>query len=207
MTEKSLNASGAVAGWLPEDRVTRLAAQVLIVLAGTALLAISAKIKVPFYPVPMTLQTLAILTIASAFGARLAVFTVLAYLGEGLLGLPVFTNTPPLAAGPAYFVGPTGGFLAGFVAMAAIVGAAVDRGWDRSVVKLTSAMLVGEVAMMVLGLVWLAWFASVSSGTGFGLEAAFAAGVAPFLLADVLKIALVGVAWPTLRNAISPAGP
>ena len=74
-------------------------------------LAISAKIKVPFYPVPMTLQTLAVPLIAAAYGSRLGVITVLAYLAEGALGLPVFTNTPPAVAGPAYFLGPTGGYL------------------------------------------------------------------------------------------------
>ena len=81
-------------------------------------LAIAAKIKVPFYPVPMTLQTLAVLGIAATYGSRLAVITVLAYLAQGALGLPVFTNTPPAVAGPAYFMGPTGGFLLGFVVMA-----------------------------------------------------------------------------------------
>jgi len=90
------------------------------VIAGTALLTISAKIKVPFYPVPMTLQTFAVMAIAAAYGMRLGVATVLAYLAEGAFGLPVFAGTPG-GSGPAYFLGPTGGFLAGFVILAIIV--------------------------------------------------------------------------------------
>ena len=84
---------------------------VVLAILGAALLTLSAKIKVPFYPVPMTLQTLALAVLAASFGARLAVATVLLYLAEGLAGLPVFTNTPPAAAGLAYMIGPTGGCL------------------------------------------------------------------------------------------------
>lgn len=189
------------------DGAMRLVASVLLVLAGTAVLAIAAKIKVPFFPVPMTLQTLAVVALASAYGARLGVLTVLAYLAEGMLGLPVFTNTPPLLAGPAYFMGPTGGFLAGFVAMAAIVGAAADRGWAASWPKMFGAMLAGEVVMMALGLVWLAWFASLSSGaSGLGLSTAFSAGVMPFILGDLLKIALAALFALALSSGARRAG-
>jgi biotin transport system substrate-specific component len=175
-------------------RVTR---DVILVIAGTALIAIAARIKVPFYPVPMTLQTLAIMLVAATYGFRLGTITVLAYLLEGALGLPVFTNTPPQVAGPAYFLGTTGGFLAGFVALAAIVGYATDRGWDRSIAKLFAALIVGEVVMFALGFGWLAWFASLSSGaTGLGVAKAWAGGVAPFLLGDLLKIVVASLAVP-----------
>jgi biotin transport system substrate-specific component len=177
--------------------IGRAVVAVLLVLAGSAIIAIAAKVKVPFYPVPMTLQTLAIMAIAAAYGFRLGVATVLAYLAEGALGLPVFTNTPPAIAGPAYFLGPTGGFLIGFVVLAAAAGYATDRGWDRSAPKLFGALLVGEIAMMALGFAWLAWFATLSSGaTGLGIAAAFSGGVAPFILGDLLKIALVALAVP-----------
>ena len=176
---------------------------VLFVLAGTAVIAISAKVKVPFFPVPMTLQTLAIMAIAATYGSRLAVATVLAYVAEGMLGLPVFTNTPPAVAGPAYLLGPTGGFLLGFVAIAAIVGSAADRGFDRSIGKLAAALLAGEVVMMALGFAWLAWFATLSSGaTGLGIDKAFTAGVAPFILGDLLKLALVALAVPAVWGVL-----
>jgi biotin transport system substrate-specific component len=176
---------------------------VLFVLAGTAVIALSAKVKVPFFPVPMTLQTLAIMGIAATYGSRLAVATVLAYVAEGMLGLPVFTNTPPAVAGPAYLLGPTGGFLLGFVAIAFIVGWAADRGFDRSIVKLAGALLAGEVVMMALGFAWLAWFATLSSGaTGLGIDKAFAAGVAPFILGDLLKLALVALAVPAVWGVL-----
>jgi biotin transport system substrate-specific component len=183
----------------------RTVQDVVLVLAGTALIAVAAKIKVPFFPVPMTLQTLAIMLIAATYGFRLGTLTVLAYLAEGVVGLPVFTNTPPSVAGPLYFLGPTGGFLAGFVVLAMVVGAAADRGFDRSIPKLFAAMLAGEVIMMALGFAWLAWFATLSSGAvGLGVEKALAGGVTPFIWGDLLKIALasmlVTTAWSLLRK-------
>jgi biotin transport system substrate-specific component len=183
----------------------RIAQEVVLVLAGTALIAIAAKIKVPFYPVPMTLQTLAIMLIAASYGFRLGTVTVIAYLGEGLLGLPVFTNTPPAAAGPLYFLGPTGGFLLGFVVLAMVVGYLADRGWDRSVVRLFIAIFAGQVVLFALGFTWLAWFAQLSSGAmGLGVEKALVAGVTPFIWAGLLKGALaaflVPAAWSLLRT-------
>ena len=183
---------------LPRGAARWLVAAGLVVL-GTLVLAVAAKVKVPFYPVPMTLQTFAVMAIAALYGGRLAVVTLVAYLAEGFAGFPVFTNTPPALAGPAYFLGPTGGFLIGFVVAAAIVGYAADRGWTHSIVKLFAAMLAGEVALMALGFVWLAWFAALSSGsTGLGMETAFAAGVAPFLLGDLLKIVLAALLVPAV---------
>jgi biotin transport system substrate-specific component len=184
----------------------RTVQEVVLVLAGTALIAIAAKIKVPFVPVPMTLQTLAIMLIAATYGFRLGTLTVIAYLGEGLLGLPVFTNTPPLVAGPLYFLGPTGGFLLGFVALAMIVGHAADRGFDRSAIRLFAAILAGEVAMFALGFVWLAWFATLSSGAvGLGTEQALAAGVIPFIWGDLLKSALAAFLVPAAWSLVRPA--
>jgi len=185
----------AVALW-PEG-VNRAVMAFVLVVAGTVVLAISAKIKVPFYPVPMTLQTFAVMAIAASYGARLAVAAVVLYLVEGAIGLPVFTNTPPAVAGPAYFLGTTGGFLIGFIALAAIVGTAADRGWDRSIVRLFAAMIAADIVVFVLGFAWLAWGAQLASGaTGIGPAAAWAGGVVPFLLADLLKIALAALAVP-----------
>ena len=191
-------ARSALAETLLPEGAARFLMAVLLVIGGSIVLTIAAKVKVPFYPVPITLQTLAILAMAATYGSRLAVVTVLAYLAQGAAGLPVFTNTPPDVAGLAYFGGPTGGFLLGFVAMAWIVGEAADRGWGRSFPKLMAAMLVGATVNMVIGFAWLAWFAAVSSGTGIGMAAAFSVGVAPFLLGEALKIVLASAAVPAI---------
>ncbi|MCV3243685.1 biotin transporter BioY [Mesorhizobium sp. ZC-5] len=163
---------------LPQDRNARLVVQVLLVLAGTALLALASKITVPFWPVPMTLQTLAVFLIAATYGRNLAVATVIAYLVEGTIGLPVFAT----GGGLAYMTGPTGGYLAGFVVAAAIVGHAADRGLDRNLFTLFGAMMLGEVAILALGAAWLAVL--------MGAEKALSFGVGPFIVTDVVKIAL-----------------
>jgi biotin transport system substrate-specific component len=173
---------------LPQDRGARLVAQILLVLGGTAVLALAAKITVPFWPVPMTLQTLAVFLIAAAYGRDLAVATLLAYLAEGALGLPVFAT----GAGLAYMAGPTGGYLVGFVAAAAIVGHAADRGFDRNALVLFGAMMLGEIVILALGAAWLAVL--------FGAEKALAFGVGPFIVTDVIKMAL---ATAVVRAAIS----
>jgi biotin transport system substrate-specific component len=176
---------------------TSLVRSIVLVLAGTALLTISAKIQVPFWPVPMTLQTLAVMLIAATYGSRLAVVTVLAYIAEGAIGLPVFANTPPQIAGPAYLIGPTAGYIWGWVVAAAIIGLAADRGASRSIGKLFVAILIGEVVLFAMGFAWLAWFATLSSGdVGLGAEKALAAGVTPFLLGDLLKTVLASLLVP-----------
>src|SRR5688500_8264991 len=106
----------------PHAQARNLLRFAVLAIAGVVLLTISAKIKVPFYPVPMTLQTLALAVIAASFGARLAGATVLLYLAAGMAGLPVFANTPPALAGLGYMMGPTGGYLLGFLLAALLVG-------------------------------------------------------------------------------------
>jgi biotin transport system substrate-specific component len=155
----------------------------------------------------MTLQTFAVMLIAASYGRWLAVATVVAYLLEGLAGLPVFANTPPGVAGPAYFLGGSAGFLIGFIPAAYIVGWAADRGWDRSVLKLGASMIVADFVVFALGFIWLAFFAhlpisflqslgSPSGDTGAGMAYAWTNGVANFLLADGLKIAIAALAVP-----------
>ncbi len=192
----SISSSRALATTVWPRGVNRAVRGLVLVLVGTAILAISAKVKVPFWPVPMTLQTLAVLLIGAAYGSRLAVATVLAYIAEGMLGLPVFTNTPPAVAGPLYMLGPTAGFIISWVLVAAIVGYATDRGWDRSALKLGAAMLVAVAVQFACGFAWLAWFAQLPSGAGIGATQAFAAGVAPFLLGDALKVVLAALLIP-----------
>ncbi len=186
----------ALAPALWPARVNPWVRNIVLVLVGTGILTLSAKINVLTQPVPITLQTLAIMFIAAAYGRWLAVATVVAYLAEGFAGIPVFANSS--VAGPSYFLGPTGGFLIGFIPAAFIVGWAADLGWDRSAPRLAAAMVVGDAVVFALGVAWLAWFATLSSGAtgGIGLSRAWAAGVEPFLLADALKIAIAALAVP-----------
>ena len=117
---------------LPEKGAARLGAQIFLAVLGTLLLTLSAKTKVVLGPVDMSLQTLVVLLIAAGFGFRLGVATLLLYMAQGAMGLPVFQSTPEKGIGIAYMLGTTGGYLAGFVVMAAIVGWAADRGFDRN---------------------------------------------------------------------------
>ena len=153
-----------------------------IAVGGALALTLSAKAQVPFYPVPMTLQTLVVLVLGAAFGARLAAATVALYLLEGALGLPVFAGTPEKGLGLAYMMGPTGGFLLGFLPAAAFVGFCADRGLDRSPWKLTLAMALGHVLIFAPGFAWLASL--------IGPEKAYLFGVAPFYLGTLVKTLL-----------------
>jgi biotin transport system substrate-specific component len=176
---------------IPGEGGARIAALAGFALLGSLILWASAKISVPFWPVPMTLQTGAVALIAAAYGARLGLATVVLYLLEGAFGLPVFQGTPQQGIGLAYMLGPTGGYLVGFVVAAAVIGWLAEQGFDQNPVKLFGAMLVGDAIVFALGFVWLAWFAVLSSGgSGIGMAAAFSGGVLPFILGDLVKLAL-----------------
>lgn len=168
-------------------RAVRLA---VLVIAGTALMAISAKIQVPMWPVPMTMQTFAVLAIGMAYGWRLGGATLLAYLAEGAIGLPVFAS----GAGLAYMAGPTGGYLAGFAVAATLVGWLGDRGWDRNVALTLVAMTLGTAVIFGLGVGWLS--------TLIGFEKAVAAGLTPFLVGAAFKIALAAAVLPLVWQLI-----
>lgn len=150
-----------------------------LILAGSALLALSARITVPMVPVPMTMQTLALLLIAATFGARLSLETLLAYLAQGAVGLPVFAGG---AAGVAHFFGPTGGFLVGFALSAFVIGWLVDRGHARGIFSAAIVLLAGHLLLFVPGVLWLAKF--------IGFEAAFVKGFWLFVPGTLLKTAL-----------------
>jgi biotin transport system substrate-specific component len=157
---------------------------VLLALFGSLLLWASAKVQVPFYPVPMTLQTGVVLLIGLAYGPRLAAGTLLLYLAEGAAGLPVFAGTPERGIGLAYMVGPTGGYLVGFLVAAVIAGWTAER--SRHWLTTVLGLLAGIVAIHLLGAVWLA--------TLIGPAKAVSLGVLPFLLGDAVKLALVATA-------------
>lgn len=179
-----------------DDRARRLMRDTAIALVGSLLLTLSAKTQIPFYPVPMTMQTFVIMVLGMALGPRLGAVTVMLYLGQGALGLPVFAGTPEKGLGLAYMAGPTGGYLLGFVAGAWLCGALAERGWDRSWLKSVAAAGLGHTAVFLFGFAWLALLV--------GAEKAFAVGVAPFWAATLLKtalaIAVLPPAWAAMHR-------
>ena len=163
-----------------ENRFVPTAQTVLIIVAGTALMTLAAKVQIPFWPVPMTLHTMAVMTFAVAFGPRIAVSIFLAYLAAGAVGLPVFSGSPERGIGLVYMVGPTGGYLLGYLIASWMVGTlAAGRGTFGRV----GAMLAGMVPIYAIGMAWLA--AYVPAGQ------LLAVGVLPFLLGDLVKIGVV----------------
>lgn len=178
--------------------------QAALVLGGSLFIAIAAQVSVPMYPVPMTLQTLAILLVGLSFGARLGAVTVLTYLAEGALGLPVFAN----AGNGAAFFGPTAGFLVGFVGLAWLAGFAADRGLTKSVVAAIAVALIASALLYVPGIAWPMAVASV-----FGFEAGWvgqnfgayywAYFMAPFLIGDAVKAVIAALLFAGARTALT----
>jgi biotin transport system substrate-specific component len=170
-----------------------LARDAMIALVATGILAISAKIQVPFYPVPMTMQSLVVLVIGAAFGWKLGAATLALYLFEGAMGLPVFAK----GGGLAYMMGPTGGYLLGFVAAAAVTGYLAERGWTKSVLGTLAAMTIGHAVIFLFGFGWLASL--------IGASKAYLGGVAPFYAATLFKTllgaALLPAAWWMVERA------
>ena len=160
---------------------------VLLVLSSTTLIALCARISfpVPWSSVPITGQTFAVLLTGALLGSRLGALSVVAYLAQGAMGLPVFAY----GGGAAYFAGPTGGFLIGFVPMAFVVGYLCERGWDRRPWTAAPAMLAGSVVLYIFGLSWLARFVPGDS--------LLAAGLTPFIAGDLTKIVLATIALPS----------
>jgi biotin transport system substrate-specific component len=157
---------------------SQLLTKALFVALGVALLTLASKVQVPFWPVPMTMQTLAVLMIGATGGARLGGATVLAWLALGAVGVPVFAT----GAGLAYMAGPTGGYLAGFLVAAAFVGHLADKGQGRTLASALMLLLMGEVIIFACGAGWLSLL--------IGAEKAITAGLLPFLPAEALKVAL-----------------
>ena len=165
----------------PENTLLR---NIILAFGGSLLLAISAHINVLTLPVPVTMQTFVVLGLGAALGWRLAGATVLLYLSQGALGLPVFAK----GAGPLYMMGPTGGYLLGFLIAAVVVGWLAERGMDRTPAKMFPAMLFGNFLIYIPGVLWLASF--------IGMDKTFMGGVLPFLLTDVVKCALAAIVFP-----------
>lgn len=176
----------------------------LLVIGGSAFIAIAAQISVPMFPVPMTLQTLAILMVGFAYGSRLGAATLLAYLAQGAAGLPVFAGGLSTMA----LVGPTAGFLIGFVAMAWLAGFAAERGLARGFVGTALTAIVASAIIYIPGVAWPMFVSSaigIEAGwVGLGASPVWTGFVAPFLIGDAVKAVLAALivtgGWKVLKR-------
>ena len=162
-------------------KYTKITKYLFVALIGSIILAISSKIKIPFYPVPMTMQTMVVIMIGVGFGYKLGLATVALYLVEGIIGLPVFSGTPEKGIGLIYFTGPTMGYLLGFLVAAFISGKFV---YDNNLIKNFFKLFFATSFIYILGMIWL--------GSLIGWEKPiFQLGAQPFLLAELIKILIV----------------
>jgi len=169
---------------------TNILKTILLVFIGTILLTISAKIKIPFYPVPMTMQTFVVLFLGISFGYKIGLATVGLYLLEGIIGFPVFSNSPEKGIGLIYFTGPTMGYLIGFLAAAFVSG---YMNYKTSFIVVFAKLIVSVSIIYVLGIVWL--------GILIGWDKPlFEIGVFPFLLAELFKISILAILASKLSN-------
>jgi len=163
---------------------------VFLALVGSIILAVSSKIKIPFYPVPMTMQTLVVLIIGISFGWKLGLATISLYLFEGLIGLPVFSGTPEKGIGFIYFTGPTMGYLLGFLVAVYISGKFI---YDNNLIKNFLKLLLATSFIYILGISWL--------GNLIGWDKPiFQLGAQPFLLAELLKILIATFAINQIKK-------
>tara|TARA_B100001250_G_C19405242_1_gene616523 strand:- start:49 stop:612 length:564 start_codon:yes stop_codon:yes gene_type:complete len=163
---------------------------VLLILFGTLLLTISAKVQVPFWPVPMTMQTFVVFLIGSTYGVRLSLLTLVAYLIEGALGLPVFAA----GGGIMYLTGPTAGYLYGMTLAAVVISWFANQGYSTSHLKSFISIMVGSAIIFTLGVLYL--------GSIIGYNKAIQAGLLPFIPSELFKIALAVLLIPTLNRII-----
>ncbi len=175
--------------------------RLVLLVAGVIALWVSAKVQIATVPVPVTLQMLVIMTIGAAYGPYLAASTVGAYLMLGTQGLPVFAGTPEKGVGLAYMMGPTGGYLIGFLIAAYAVGLLARAGWDRSPLTMAGAMAVGLLCVYVPGVVWL----SATWGAALGWENWYAYGVKTFIWVDALKLVVAVIAFPAIWKLVGDA--
>ncbi len=182
---------------LPAPALPRLLRDVLLAIAGSAVVAASARLTIPLEPVPVTGQTFGVLVVAMALGSRLGTLALAAYLLEGLAGLPVFAGG---ASGPAAIAGPSGGYLIGYLPAAWLIGRLAELGWDRTVTRTALAMFAGNIALYVPGLLWLGWHVAALPPEDLGGQSSAMvvlwAGLIPFIPGDAIKLALAAVVMP-----------
>lgn len=175
-----------------ETRISPAARTALTVLAGAALMTLAAKVQIPFWPVPMTLHTLAVMAFAVAFGPRVAASIFLTYLAAGAAGLPVFSGSPERGIGLAYMAGPTGGYLLGYLVASWLVGMLAA---GKGLIGRIGAMLAGLAVVYAMGAAWLAAYVPANQ--------ILAAGVLPFLPGDLLKIGMVAAGGALLPGSLA----
>ena len=169
---------------------SKILKNLLLVLGGTVLLAISSKIKIPFYPVPMTMQTFAVLFIGVVLGWKLGLATVSLYLLEGIIGLPVFSGTPEKGVGLIYFTGPTMGYLIGFLFAVFLAG---FFNYKKNIIENFLKLTIATSFIYIFDMLWL--------GGLIGWEKPiFKLGAQPFLLAELFKILLIAISMPKIKN-------
>ncbi len=182
----------------PEEGAALRLKQAALVVLGIAALAIAAKIKVPMWPVPITMGTFAVLTIGAAYGPRLGLATILGYMIIGALGFDVFASSSAEAYGLTYMMGGTGGYLLGYVLATLALGLAARRGWDRSFMGMAAALLIGNALIYVPGLLWL--------GQLYGWDQPILQwGLTPFLIGDALKLLLAALLIPAAWKFVGRA--
>jgi biotin transport system substrate-specific component len=185
----------------PQAQASNMARNIILAIAGSLLVAAAAQITVPMWPVPMTLQTLAVLAVGAAYGARLGAATLGLYALEGAIGMPFFAGGKSGIADAKldYFL-PAGsmGYVVGFIFAAWLVGKLVESGWANTLFKSALATLAGAAVLYVPGLIWLAIWAATTQGMDApaAVQAAINWGLAPFLFGDALKAVIAGLAVP-----------
>ncbi len=184
----------------PSEGTALRVKQVLMVVLGIVALSILAKVKIPMWPVPITMGTFAVLTIGAAYGPRLGLATILGYMIIGALGFDVFASSSAENAGLTYMMGGTGGYLLGYVFATLALGFAARAGWDRSVVLMAFALLIANALIYVPGVAWLTVLYE-----GKGLAWAVEVGLTPFLIGDALKLGLAALLVPGLWKLIGDA--
>lgn len=177
----------------PSAKSSAFIYDIVLVLAGSALIALSARLSIvlPFSPVPVTGQTFAVLLIGALLGSKRGFLAVLAYVAEGISGMPVFAHG---GFGLLYLAGPTGGYLAGFAFAAYLTGLLSERGWDRGFIRMSAAMVLGNLVIYLCGVSWLAAFVG---------HKAIMIGMVPFIIGDVVKICVATIALPLSWKIIS----
>ena len=179
------------------DRVIPRSAinNVALILSGAVFTAYAAQLVIPMWPVPITAQTLAVLLVGSVLGATRGAISLIVYFSMGAVGLPVFSAATSLSFGPTF------GYLVGFIAAAAVVGYLSQRGWHKSVAGVLGSFAIANTVIYLFGLPWLA-FVLGSIGVDNDLASVAAAGLAPFIIGDVIKMtlaaALLPLAWKFL---------
>jgi biotin transport system substrate-specific component len=195
----------------PQAGSSNLVRNVVLAIAGSLLVAAAAQVTVPMWPVPMTLQTLAVLGVGAAYGARLGAATLLLYAIEGAIGLPFFAGGKSGVADAKldYFLPASSmGYVVGFILAAFIVGKLFESGWANTFLKSVLATIVGAVVLYVPGLIWLAIWAAKTQGmdASAAAQAAISWGLTPFLFGDAVKAIIAGLVVPAAGLAFSRKG-